>query len=254
MMLSLEMFGYYMLSVTIGTFITVFAVPIVLTIFPRFTELITKDKIKELVSLYHRSCQLLSIFVLPAALFVSIFSYEILYLWLQNKNVAIITAPIVSIYLIGATIDKFRFIPYNLQLAYNWTRLGFFVNIISILFYIPALIFAAQHFGAIGAAWVWAILNCGYILIEIPIMHNRILKNEMASWYKIDVGIPLLVVTFTTLLAHYCIPQSLGQISKIFYYICTFFFTTLCTTLSVPFGRMILKEKASLIFPYGIQR
>jgi hypothetical protein len=39
---------------------------------------------------------------------------------------------------------------------------------------VPALLWAIPKFGIIGAAWVWALLYLGYILIGVQWMYRRI--------------------------------------------------------------------------------
>ena len=48
-----------------------------------------------------------------------------------------------------------------------------------------------MHFGPLGAASAWLMLNLGYVLIEIPIMHTKLLKREIWHWYRNDVAIPV---------------------------------------------------------------
>jgi O-antigen/teichoic acid export membrane protein len=84
--------------------------------------------------------------------------------------------------------------PYALQLAYGWTRLGFYSNILAVIVLVPAIIFATTHWGPNGAAGVWIFLNGSYLLISVQLMHHRLLKTEKWKWYRDDIGKPILVV------------------------------------------------------------
>src|SRR5512133_1835572 len=46
----------------------------------------------------------------------------------------------------------------------------------------------------IVAPWIWIILNTGYAFITLPLMHRKLLKNELLKWYLKDVASVLLVV------------------------------------------------------------
>jgi len=48
-----------------------------------------------------------------------------------------------------------------------------------------------KHFGPVGAALIWPILNVLNMLITVPIMHRRLLPRETWRYYS-DVGLPLL--------------------------------------------------------------
>jgi len=68
------------------------------------------------------------------------------------------------------------------------------------------MVWMVQMYQGIGAAWVWIILNFGYFIFEIPIMHRRLLKGEMGKWYSRDVFLPILIVTTIGLIAHEILP------------------------------------------------
>jgi hypothetical protein len=55
-----------------------------------------------------------------------------------------------------------------------------------------------KHFGLVGAASVWAILNILNLLTVVPIMHRRLLPRETWKYFS-DIGLPMLgcIVTVT---------------------------------------------------------
>jgi hypothetical protein len=54
------------------------------------------------------------------------------------------------------------------------------------------MIWATLHYGAIGAAWIWLILNMSYILIGVHFMYRRLLSTEKWRWYGKDIILPTL--------------------------------------------------------------
>jgi hypothetical protein len=56
---------------------------------------------------------------------------------------------------------------------------------------VPAMIFMANHFGAMGAALVWAGYNGGYLLVSVAVLHRSVLRGDKWRWYFEDVGLPL---------------------------------------------------------------
>jgi O-antigen/teichoic acid export membrane protein len=189
-MLSLEMFGYYTLAYVVAMTLYRLIGPVFSATYPRLTNLVALGATEELTLLYHKSAQLVSVLVLPAALVVALFSKEILLLWSQSPRTAEHTHVLVSILIMGTAFNGLMHIPYALQLASGWTRLAFVVNLVSVLLLAPLMIVLTKWYGAVGAASVWIILNGGYILFAIQIMHRRLLPNEKWRWYFEDVGLP----------------------------------------------------------------
>lgn len=192
-MLSLEMFGYYTLANVVAMALYRFVGPIFSATYPKLTNLVQSGAREEIIRLYHKSAQLVSVLVLPAAVVVALFSKEILLLWTQNPVTAEHTHVLVSILIMGTAFNGLMNIPYALQLASGWTRLTFYINLVSVLILVPLMIMLTRWYGAVGAASVWVILNAGYIVIGIQLMHRRLLPTEKWRWYYEDVGRPLFV-------------------------------------------------------------
>jgi len=191
-MLSLEMFGYYTLASAVAMSLGRLTGPVFYAIYPRLTQLVSLDDQEGLKHLYHQSCQFMSVLILPIAIVVALFSYEILFLWTQNPLMAEKSHLLVSILVCGTALNGLMNIPYALQLASGWTSLSLIKNLIAIILLVPLIIYMTIHYGAVGAASGWLILNMGYILFEIPIIHRRLLRREKWRWYIQDVCLPLL--------------------------------------------------------------
>lgn len=208
-LLPLEDFGYYTLASAVANGLSSFILPIFSVIFPSFTHLvILKDEVG-LRRLYHQSCQLMSVIVLPLAIVIALFSYEILLLWTGDLQTTEQSHLLVSVLIIGTALNGMMNPPYALQLAYGWTSLAFYQNIISVVILLPLLIWATQAYGALGAAILWVVLNAGYILISIPVMHTRLLKGEKLRWYAQDIGLPLVCAVGVGLLVRLIFPMHL---------------------------------------------
>lgn len=197
-MLSLEMFGYYSLAGAVGRGLYVVITPIFNSIFPRLSALVAAGEESRLREVYHYGSQLMAVLVLPLAALVSLFSYDVILLWTGNPETASNAAPIASLLVIGTALNGLMNLPYALQLAYGWTRLGLYINIFFIVALVPLIIFMTLNYGAIGGASVWPTLNCIYMLIGVPLTHLRLLKDEGWQWFSLDVCFPL-VATFMVL-------------------------------------------------------
>jgi O-antigen/teichoic acid export membrane protein len=194
-LLSLELFGYYMLASTVAMSLGRLFTPFFFSIYPRFTQLVSMNNQDELKQLYHKSCQFMSVLILPAAIVIAMYSYEIMLIWTRNPITAERTHLIVSIMICGTAFNGLMNLPYALQLAYGWTKLPFYVNLISVVIIVPLVILGVSLYGSVGGAAAWLVLNTGYMIFWIPIMHKRILTKEKWLWYWQDVCLPMMACT-----------------------------------------------------------
>jgi O-antigen/teichoic acid export membrane protein len=218
-MLSLEMFGYYMLASVVAMSLGRFFTPVFYSIYPRFTQLVSIDDPDGLKRLYHKSSQFMSVLILPAAIVIALFSYEIILLWTQNPITAERTHLLVSILICGTALNGLMNFPYALQLAFGWTKLSVSKNIIAMILFVPLIIYSAMRYGAIGAAIAWFALNMGDIVFVIPLMHRRLLRKEKWRWYWQDVCLPLVVCTFVAGLGRIFISGPMSQFMMLHYLI-----------------------------------
>jgi O-antigen/teichoic acid export membrane protein len=135
----------------------------------------------------------MAVLILPVAVIIALYSYELILFWTQNPETAERTHLLVSILVSGTAINGLMNPPYALQLAFGWTRLSFFKTLIAVILVVPLIIYMTTHYGAVGAAVAWLVLNIGMFLLEIPIMHRRLLPAEKWRWYLEDVSLPLIV-------------------------------------------------------------
>ncbi len=248
-MLTLEMFGYYTLAGVIAMSLYRLIGPVFTAIYPILTQLVSLSDREGLKQLYHKSCQFMSVLILPVTVVIALFSYEILYIWTQDPVTAGETHVLVSFLICGTAFSGLMNIPYALQLAHGWTRPGLYINLISTILIVPLIIFLTGRYGAIGGASAWVILNCGCFLIAIPIIHHRLLPRENCRWYWQDVFLPLAACLSTSGLGRLFMGDQMSQLATIVYLSAVSFITLAVTALSTPTTRAWLIKNVSRIKP-----
>lgn len=194
-LLTLEYFGYYTLATTLANTVMGVAVgSIGSAFFPQYSQLVARDDISGLRELYHRSCQAMSVFLLPIMVMLTLFSFETLRLYTGNAEIAANTYILLSLIAIGFGFNGLMTLPYFIQLAFGVTKLAFYINVGAIIILIPFMIFATAKYGAVGGAITWAALNILYVVVGLQFMHRIMLQGELKKWYVTDVGIPLASV------------------------------------------------------------
>lgn len=192
-LLPLETFGYYSLAGSIAGMLNLAAMALYGALFPAFSQLIAAGRIDELRALYHKSCQLLSVVLFPIGVTVMLFSRELLSFYVRDPLVVEHTHALLSLLVLGNMFLSVMLLPLALQLGYGWTSLSLYKNVVAVVLFVPLLYFMIVRHGVIGAAIVWIVLTLGYVLIEIPLMHRRILPDAQWRWYFIDIGAPLAI-------------------------------------------------------------
>ena len=204
--LPLDAFGYYSLASRVAGGLSYLTGPVCAAFFPRFSQLAAKNDTQELARLYHRGCQLMSVLILPLAVALTLFSYDLLLIWTQDRSIAENSHLMLSLLVVGTALNAIASLPYVLQLAYGWTQLSLFVNTAATLLLAPMIYFMSIRYGGVGAAIVWVILNSLYILVVLYLMHRRLLQGELWRWCYRDVARPLFAAATIGGLWNWLIP------------------------------------------------
>jgi O-antigen/teichoic acid export membrane protein len=195
-LLSLGDYGHYTLAAIVAGALYSIISPITQAFYPRFCELHALNDRAGLVDAYHKSAQMVTVFAGSVAIVIILFAETLLRLWTQDYGLASRSATLLSLLTLGNLINGLMWIPYQMQLAVGWTSLAVRTNIIAVIFIIPAIIWVTPRYGAEGAAWVWVVLNVGYLVIGMHFMYRRILSVEKWRWYAKDIMAPLFSAYF----------------------------------------------------------
>lgn len=224
--LTLEEFGYYTLAITIASLIPQIVVPISQAFYPHMTKLASSGDMSSLSSSYHLSSQLVGAAIFPAGLMLVIYGGNILHLWSGNADLGNQITLILSLVTLGNILHGVTYMPNMLRLAYGWAWFAVKVNAVAVSVLVPALLWAASSYGAVGAAWVWLGLNLGYVSLGVPFMHRQVLPREIGKWFRNDLAYPLVAVSTVLYMTSLLKPTSAGGISM-------FFFLLMSGTMSV---------------------
>ena len=225
--LTLTEFGYYTFAATVAAVVFRLIGPVFTAYYPRLTELVSRDDQQGEINTYHQGSQLMAAVIFPVALVLALFSKEILELWTHNPNLVSHASLLVSLLVVGNMLNGVMHLPYALQLAHGWTKLAFFQNIIAVVVLAPAIYFATLRWGPIGAAVVWIVLNTGYILITIHVMHRRLLNKEKWRWYFSDLIKPFVIVLALSAFARLFLADGAGAWVTVFVILVTLLATTI---------------------------
>lgn len=187
---SLESFGYYVFAAKVATIIGAVAAPIIAALYPHLVATVSRgDDVKER-QLFHLWSSRVSAITAPIAAVLSLFGREVVFVWSGNLELAAKTGPLLGALALGSFIHMQAMIPYQVQLAHGWTKLGVWSNIMVLLVISPWLLWTVPSFGSVGAAYVWIAVASTYLLTTAAIMFRRLLQGERWRWLAFDVGLP----------------------------------------------------------------
>jgi O-antigen/teichoic acid export membrane protein len=239
-LIDLRDFGYYTLATAIVTLIGILIAPITQAYYPRFTELVECKSQYDLINTYHQSCQLVTILIAPIAFTLFFFGEDLLLLWTGNPALAHSVAPLLSLLAIGTMLNGLMHIPFMLQLAHGRPDFAIWINLIAVFFLVPAILLVTPQYGAIGAAWIWIVLNAAYVLIGVQFMYRQLLPGEKWRWYIEDVSIPIIVAASILFSCRtFFVEGESLLLDSIFVITCTVF-AILGTMISTKAGRLLL--------------
>jgi O-antigen/teichoic acid export membrane protein len=227
-LLPLKVFAVYAVAGVLSSALYMLSTPIGAAFYPSFTQLITLHDVAALRHAYHQAAQLSAVVMGSAAIVLIIFGDSVLNAWTGNPALAQDAAPILRVLAFGTLLGGFIGIPFQMQLAYGWTKLTIKMNLVAVALLVPALFLIVPKYGGIGAAWVWVVLNAGYLLLGIHFMHLRVLPSEKWRWYGRDVLAPASAAAAAALTCRYFMPHRAGTMIELL----VLLFTSVCVVIA----------------------
>lgn len=206
--LPIEVLGYYTLAGTLALFPIMIANPITSAMFPKFIALIELNDYEKLVAVYHRTCKLIAITIFPLGFTVAAFTKNILFVWTGSLLISNEGAIVATILILGQIMQVITTVPFYFASATGKTKFLFIVQIISVIIFIPTLIYLVPIYGIIGAGISWLIMN----LVTFPgymyYLHKRFLPGQFLTWLSNDVFLPVIIILPIVITARFLLPET----------------------------------------------
>lgn len=246
--LSLEDYGYFTLAVLVASGVMTISAPLSAPLIPRMTKLYSENKNKEMLMVYSSGTEVAMLISITTAMVIAFFPEKLLFVWTGDANLSKKVSPILQLYVIGNGFLVLAAFPGYLQNAMGNLKYHFIGNIIILVLLLPSSILAAMNFGAIGAGWIWLIMNVTYFILWVAYSHYKLVPGFHYNWLKNIVIKPLFFTTLVLLMLNHFVIDGfnrtyefiiLGVVSVLA------FFTTL---ISISNFRVYLFNKFKSIF------
>lgn len=192
-MLPLGQLGYYTTAAIAASSVYWVVSPIVQAIFPRLSILVLEKDTVRLAATFHKSAQVISLFVAPIASIFIFFATDILFLWTRSVDISQHAGPVLMYLSISSLFNAMMQVPYSLQLSAGITWISLWNNGIAVIFLTPFIFYMVATLGITGGAIAWAIFNILYFFITPHVMHRHILPGHAAEWFTRDT-LPFMIV------------------------------------------------------------
>lgn len=192
--LPLNEYGFFTLVVVVSNAILQLFQPIGQAVLPRMTSLLSNAKEKEMIELYHKSTQIVSIIVLAVSGMVAVFSYELLYSWSGNIEASTWAAPILFWYALGNGAVALLSFQYYMQYAHGNLKYHVKGNTYFGFVQITIVALAVHFYGALGAGIAWFGLQTFFLLWWPGFIHSKFAPGIHKDWVLKDI-LPILAMS-----------------------------------------------------------
>ncbi len=243
--LSLENYGYFTLSVLVANGIMMISGPVSNAIMPRMARLHAENKHDEMIGIYRQATQLVAIMAGSAAITLVMTAKPLLIAWTGDLHLAEQAAPILRLYAAGNLFLCIAAFSYYLQYAKGTLRYHLIGNAGLVLILIPSIIYAAIHFGGIGAGYVWLTMNVLFLFFWVAYVHHKLEPKLHYNWLWHDVLKIIMPSSLVAMVVFYGNPfsNSAGRLDNILYVIFTGLLIVILSMLFSSVVRVRLKSQ-----------
>lgn len=182
--LPLADYGYFTLAVLVAGGVLQLSAPISAPIMPRMARLDAEQQYEQMRQVYLNATQFIAVIVVSAGIVLAGVAKPVLYAWTGDISLAEQAGPVLSLYALGNALLALTAFPYYLQYAKGNLKYHLIGSIVSLIILIPAVVWAASNYGAIGAGWVWFLMQLSYLVLWVSYVHAKLEPNINVKWFK----------------------------------------------------------------------
>lgn len=194
-LLDLEYFAIFSIGVLGASIFFFISNPLSSALIPRLTEINKYQSLEKFKKFYVLNLNLFSILLISSAMFIYMFSEELLFIWTGDEALSEKASFILGNYALGNCLAVLSSFAYFLQASKGNLSLHLYGSAAFLVLFLPTLLICVNNFGMNGAAMAW--LSCNVIMFSFwgAYIHNIYLKGFYRNWL-IKKLIPILLISF----------------------------------------------------------
>jgi O-antigen/teichoic acid export membrane protein len=203
--------GKYAVAFTAAGLLQLAIQPFYRSFFPRYSELVALGETnrKQLHNEYFQSCRLMAGAIIPLGIICWFYAPQIFNVWIGNSDVTIVN--VFRWLLVGITCSGLVWLPAAFQHAHGWTSLHAAMITGALVIGAPAMVWAIDSYGIVGATAVWVLHGVSDITLGLWLMHRRLLVGELLRWYRVVILLPLLVTIPGVAISIWLMPNGMNK-------------------------------------------
>lgn len=193
-LLPLAEYGHYSVATLLASGVLLLAQPVTQAFQPRLSAAFARGGMLPACEEFRRCTRLVVLVTFPVAAVLLAMPQMALQLWTGNAALAMATANILRGYVLGNALIAAGGMLYFLQVAIGNVRWHLRGNIVFAVLLVPAIPWVAGHYGALGAAVLWALINLMLFVLWNSLLLLKLAPALWPVWIVRDVLWPLLLV------------------------------------------------------------
>jgi O-antigen/teichoic acid export membrane protein len=202
-MFSVSEFGFYTLSASLAQAPSIATIPIMVAIFPKMTELISKNNLAEADLIYTKYSIIVTSISATCAILIILFTKEILNLWLYGAILPDYMTTTTKVFAVGGFFLSVASLPFYLGIANNHNKTSILLGIFTTIIIIPLISIGIYYLGLEGASFSWMFLNMLSLLILSYVIHKFYYHRSMTIWWTKCVIIPVFLIGIILLVSRF---------------------------------------------------
>lgn len=198
---SLSEYGYYSMAVMLASIILLCSSPVGNAILPRLTNLISREKKEEAISIYMQLTKFVCIIITMVGFIIILNIDQVILTWIGDLGSKKYIEDTIIFYILGNIFLVLSNFPYYLQYAVGDLKYHMRGNLILASIMIPSMFLAVLNYGVYGAGITWLIVNFFWFLLWPYFIHKKIFQNVYLVWLKNIITTSLYILFLNIILS-----------------------------------------------------
>jgi O-antigen/teichoic acid export membrane protein len=180
-LLPLSDLGAYSIAANVNVAFAGIPAAIAMAAFPRLTQADAREDPVSLERAFYTASRAMQMLVLPVGSAAFIALPAALHLWLRDASLAEKITPVTMLLVFGTCLNALCQIPYQMTLAKGFSMYAVYQGLITVPLSLSVTYLSIKHFGLVGCALGYGLLNLGVVVFSNPIVFRLYLPS---SWLR----------------------------------------------------------------------